>query len=85
MIEEFKNILKAGGGTTMAQEGYGTAFNNTEADLEDTSSLAESILQYYDRETVTERTMEKLEGRLAALDLGSRMGEAPPQADYFMP
>ena len=36
MIEEFENILKASGGTTMAQERYGTAFNATEADLEDT-------------------------------------------------
>ena len=49
-IAEYKNMLAANGGTTMAQEGYGTSGAYSAID-DDGSSLADSIVQYAERAT----------------------------------
>ena len=53
----------------MGQEGYvtGGAYNAIE---DDGSSLAESIVQYAERDTQAEGKVNELEGRLAALEMG---------------
>ena len=78
-IDEYKKLLVAGGGTTMAQEGYGRqgAFKLVK---EETSSLANSIIQYAERATTVESRVSELESRLLALEIS-----APPQTAYFMP
>ena len=78
-IEEYEKLLAAGAGTTMAQEGYGrqSAYKMVE---EETSSLAESIVQYAERATTAESRVSELESRLSALEMS-----VPQQAAYFMP
>ena len=78
-IDEYEKLLAAGGGTTLAQEGYGGqgAFKLME---EDNSSLAESIVQYAERATSAESKVSELESRLSALEM-----KGPPQTAYFMP
>ena len=79
-IGEYEKMLAAGGGTTMAQEGYSGAYNVVE---DDASSLAESIVQYAERATTAESKVSDLESRLAALEMGPP--PAPPQTAYHMP
>ena len=81
-IEEYEKILAANDGTTMVQEGYGTggAYNAIE---DDGSSLAESIVQYVERETTAERKVTDLESCLAALEMVSQ--QPPPQMGYYAP
>ena len=50
LIFEYENVLAEGGGTTLGQEGYGTAFNATEVTT-DYSEIKESILQYTEHAT----------------------------------
>ena len=71
-------MLTAGGGTTMASEGYGGAYNAMEQ--EDASSLAGSIVQYAERASAAEGKVSDLESCLAALEMAG-----PPQSAYFMP
>jgi len=79
-IGEYEKMLAAGGGTTMAQEGYGGAYNLVE---DDASSIAESIVQYAERTSTAENKVSELESRLAALEMGPP--PAPPQTAYYMP
>ena len=63
-IGEYEKMLTAGGGTTMASEGYGGAYNAMEQ--EDASSLVGSIVQYAKRASAAEGKVSDLESRLAA-------------------
>ena len=62
-------MLAINGGTTMGQEGYGTGGAYSAID-DDGSSLEESIVQYAERATQAEGKANKLESRLAALEMG---------------
>ena len=66
----------------MDQEGYGTGgiFN---AIYDNSSSLAESIVQYAERTTQDERKVNELESRLAALEMGPP--QTQPQTGYYVP
>ena len=48
---------------TLGQEGYGTAFNATEATMEE-SSITESIVCYAERATSAEGKVQALEDRI---------------------
>ena len=78
-IGEYEKMLTAGGGTTMASEGYGGGAYNA-MEQEDASSLAGSIVQYVERASAAEGKASNLESRLAALEMAG-----PPQLAYFMP
>ena len=67
-IDEYEKMLAANGGTTMGQERYGTGGAYSAID-DDGSSLAESIVQYAERATQAEGKVNKLESRLAALEM----------------
>ena len=73
-------MLAAGGGTTMAGEGYGGSGAYNAMEQEDASSLAGSIVQYAERASAAEGKVSNLESRLAALEMAG-----PPQSAYFMP
>ena len=59
-IKEYEELLAEGGGTTLGQDGYGGAFNVTEATTED-SSLTESIVQHAEQATAAEGEVTDLE------------------------
>ena len=48
LIAEYEKLLEEGGCMTLCQEGYGTAFNYTEATMEE-YSITESIVRYAER------------------------------------
>ena len=50
LIAEYEKLLEEGGCMTLCQEGYGTAFNYTEATMEE-YSITESIVRYAERTT----------------------------------
>ena len=81
-IAEYEKMLAANEGTTMGQEVYGTGGAYSAID-DDGSSLVERIVQYAERATQAEGKVNKLEIRLAALEMG------PPQAQsqngYYAP
>ena len=82
MVAEYERMLREGGGSTISQEGYGTAFMATghEGDDGDEISLVESVIQYAERTSVAEAKMTAMESRLSQLEM------APPQeAAYFTP
>eukprot|EP00804_Cyclotella_cryptica_P030999 CCRYP_013582-RA/>CCRYP_013582-RA protein AED:0.56 eAED:0.40 QI:0/-1/0/1/-1/1/1/0/562 len=66
IISEYERMLREGGGSTFGQEGYGAAYHTMETD--DTSSLAESIVQYAERATMAESKVAALEDRLANIE-----------------
>ena len=87
-IDEYEKMLAENGGTTMGQEGYGTGGAYSVID-DDGSSLAESIVQYSERDTQAEGKVNKLESRLEALEMGppqtqSQTGYYAPQMPYGM-
>ena len=79
-VGEYEKILTAGGGTTMASEGYGGGDAYNAMDQEDASSFAGSIVQYAERASAAEGKVSDLESRLAALEM-----VGPPQSAYGMP
>ena len=62
-IDEYEKMLAANGGTKMGQEGYGTGGAYSAID-DNGSSLAESIVQYAERDTQAEGKVNELESRL---------------------
>jgi hypothetical protein len=66
VVAEYERMLREGGGPTFGQEGYGMANNAMDGD--DTSSLAESIVQYAERATLAEAKVDALEDRLRTLE-----------------
>ena len=87
-IAEYEKMLAANGGTTMGQEGYGTGGAYSAID-DDGSSLAERIVQYAERATQDEGKVNKLESRLAALEVGPPTEQSQnvyyaPQMEYGM-
>ena len=81
-IDEYEKMLAANGVTTMGQEGYGTGGAYSAID-DDGSSLAESIVQYEERATQAEGKVNKLESRLAALEMGTPQTQT--QTGYYAP
>jgi hypothetical protein len=82
MVAEYKRMLRVGGGSTVGQEGYGSAFMATgqEGEDRDNISLVESIIQYAEQMLVAEAKMSAMESCLSQLEM------APPQeAAYFTP
>ena len=82
MVAEYERMLREGGGSTVGQEGYGTAFMATaqENNEGDDISLVESVIQYAERTSEAEAKMSAMESRLSQLEM------APPQeAAYFTP
>ena len=69
LISELENVLAEGGGTTLFQEGCGTAFNATEATMEK-STITKSIFCYTEWATVVEGKVQLLEDRLNQLEIG---------------
>jgi len=85
MIGEYENLLLEGGGTTFGHEGYGSAYNATEAD--DSTSLAESIVRYAERATIAESKAADSESRLTALEIAHQTNfhQPPHQIVYYAP
>ena len=79
MVAEYKQMLCKGGGSTVGQEGYGTAFMATSQEGEegDDISLVESVIQYDERTSVAEAKMSAMESRLSQLEM------APPQETAY--
>jgi hypothetical protein len=73
MVQQYEKMLAEGSGTTMSQEGWGTAYNaiGTHRD-DDGNSLTESIVKYAERATVAESKVSELESRLSNLELGNQ-------------
>ena len=92
MVSEYKRMLAEGAGTTIQQEGYGTAFHAEEA-MSAEESLTETILKYAECASQAELRVSELEGRLSMLDIGSTSAQAPPRyapqppphTSYFAP
>ena len=59
-------MLREGGGSTVSQEGYWTAFMATgqEGEEGDDISLVESVIQYAERTAAAEAKMTAMESRL---------------------
>ena len=64
--KEYARMLKEGGGNTMQNEGYGTAFNTIE---DDTSliSITEGLTNYAEKQSATETTVTNLTDHAAFL------------------
>ena len=77
MIGEYKFMLAEGAGTTIQQEGYGTAFHAEEA-MSDEESLTKTIVKYAKRASQAESRVSELEGRMSMLEVGSTAAQAPP-------
>ena len=86
MIAEFENINTSGAGPSLGQEGYGGAYNMTEA-TDNGDSMAESIVQYSEHATATNRKVIKLENRLSRLGIGGLSMLVPQQQQmvYYIP
>ena len=91
MVKEYERMLAEGTGPTVAQEGWGGAFNATEdpADEEDTASLLESVTRYAERATAAESDVSTLKsemGELRAQMAAMMTGGLPPsQGAFFAP
>ena len=75
-------MLRKGGGSTVDQEGYGTAFMATGQEGEEGGdiSLVKSVIQYAERTVVAEAKLSAMESRLSQLEM------APPtETAYFTP
>ena len=66
MVGEYKRMPAKGSGTTIQQEGYGTAFHAKET-MGNEESLTETIPKYAERASQAESRVSELEGRLAML------------------
>ena len=67
--DEYEKKHATDEGTTMGQEEYGTGGEYSVID-DDRLSLAEIIVQYAERATQADGKVNKLESRLAALEMG---------------
>ena len=91
MVTEYERMLAEGAGPTVAQEGWGGAFNATEdpATDDDNTSLLESITHYAERATAAESDVSTLKsemGELRAQMAAMMMGGFPPnQGAFFAP
>jgi hypothetical protein len=84
MVQQYEKMLAEGSGTTMSQEGWGTAFNATGTQQDDDgNSLTESIVKYAERATAAESKVSELESRLSNLEMGNQQYAA--EAAYFTP
>jgi hypothetical protein len=72
MVQQYEKMLAEGSGTTISQEGWGTAFNaiGTHQD-DDGNSLTDSIVKYAERATAAESKVSELECRLSNLEMGN--------------
>ena len=70
MVGEYERMLAEVSGTTIDQEGYGTAFHSEET-MSDEETLTETIMKYVDRASQAESRVSDLEERLAMLEMGS--------------
>ena len=77
MVGEYNRMLAEGAGTTIQQEGYGTAFHTDET-MSDEESLTEIIVKYAEHASMAKSRVSELEGRLYMLDMGSTAALAPP-------
>ena len=68
LIAEYGKLLAEGGGTTLGQERYGTAFNSTEY-IMDKSFITESIFCYAEHGTAEEGKLQTLEELLNQLEI----------------
>ena len=89
--KEYARMLKEGGGNTMQNEGYGTAFNTIE---DDTSlvSITEGLTNYVEKQSATDTTVTNLTDHAAFLThrleskeqqihmlMAARNNQPPPQ------
>ena len=77
MVGKYERMLAEGAGTTIQQEGYGTAFH-AEEDMSYEKLLTETIVKYVERASQAELRVSELEGRLSMLEMGSTAAQAPP-------
>ena len=92
MLGEYERMLAEGAGTTMQQEGYGTALNAVE-NLIDEESLTETIVNYAERASLAKSEVIELERHLSMLEMGITDAQAPSgytpqpqmQTAYFTP
>ena len=70
-------MLAEDSGTTIHQEGYGTAFHAEET-MSDEETFTETIVKYAERASQAESRVSELEGRLVMLEMGSTAAQAPP-------
>ena len=80
-ISEYEKMLVAGGDISISNNGWGAVFNTVEDDV---SSLAESIVQYVDRVTMSEGKASDREGCLSVLEVAASVMPASTQ-QYFAP
>ena len=66
MVGKYERMLAEGAGTTIQQEGYGTAFHDEET-MRDEETFTETIVKYAERASQAESRVSELEGRLAML------------------
>ena len=62
MVKDYERQLTKMGGTTMGQEGYGTAMHATE-DLSDGELMTEAVTKYAERDTQAEERMAQMEAK----------------------
>ena len=77
MVGEHECMLAEGSGTTMQQEGYGTALNAVE-NLIDEESLTETIVKHAERASLAKSRVSELEESLSMLEMDSTAAQAPP-------
>jgi hypothetical protein len=85
MVKQYEKMLAEGAGTTIGQEGWGTAYNAIGPDDTDSNSLTESIVKYAERASLAESKVSDLESRLSMLEMGGQQYAPPTNAAYFTP
>ena len=77
MFGKYERMLAEGAGTTIRQEGYGTAFHAEET-MSDEESLTKTIVKYAERASLAKLRVCEFEGRLYMIVLGSPAAQALP-------
>ena len=62
-------MLTEGAGTTIQQEGYGTAYHAEES-MSNEESIIETIVKYAEHVSLAKSMVSELEGRLSMLEMG---------------
>ena len=85
MVEQYKRMLREAGGTTMGQDGYGSAFNAQE---QDDDSLVTAVTSFPEWASENEKAMGSVVaeiGELKAAFAAMMSSGAPPPTHVYAP
>jgi hypothetical protein len=94
MIDQYERMLREGGGSTMGQDGYSTAFvaATDGGNADEDNELMSSVTRFAERGVETETKVDALQAELdeiksamAALTMGASHQHPPPSIVYAPP